>query len=146
MDADKTDKPMLKKVSTILFYLAAAWCVVIGIQNQTIAGAGDLPWIAKALEGQDLSAFNPILAIWAHWIGMLLIVAGAAILVLIPRIHDSPGTLLAAGIISSGTISAQVFSVVSLGAFGPVLIAASVAVTISFAAPILGFLAARTRP
>ena len=134
---------MVKKVSTILFYLVAAWCIVVGFVNQTFTSADDLPWVAQALGDSDLTAFNPILAIWAHWIGMFLITAGAALILLTPVVHNSTRNVIASGILAVGTIGSQCYSVLSLGAFGPVVFALLTALACAIAAPVLGLIVVR---
>ena len=135
---------MAHKVSTFLFYGVATYCIVVGSFNQTISSVEDLPWVAKALSETDVTAFNPILAVWAHWIGMFLIVAGVVLFALTPVIHTSRRLLFAGGVLSAGTVGAQCFSVLSLGAFGPVVGVLLVAAACAVAAPITGLLGSKT--
>ena len=95
------------KLSSVLFYIVAAWCTVVGIVNQTLSSVDDLPWVAQALAGVDVTPFEPIFAIWAHWIWMFLIIAGASLFLIIPTVHESRRMLLAATVLSAGTIGAQ---------------------------------------
>jgi hypothetical protein len=132
---------MLKRISTILFYLVATWCLIVGGFNQTLTGVDDLPWVARALEGNDVSAFNPILAIWAHWIGMFLMTAGLALLLLTPTVHDSKRTLVVAAVLSIGTVGAQTYSVLLLGAFSPIVFALGTAAVVAVLAPVIGWFA-----
>jgi hypothetical protein len=134
---------MAIKLSTILFYLIAAYCVIVGAVNQTITTVDDLPWVALALADSDVTAFNPILAIWARWIGMFLITAGIALIAITPAVHNSTRNLVAAGALSIGTVGAQCFSVLSLGAFGPVVFVLLTATACAVAAPLLGLYGAR---
>ena len=135
---------MATKLSTILFYLVGTYCIIVGAFNQTFTGAEDLPWVALALAGTDVTAFDPILALWAHWVGMFLITAGIVLIALTPVVHDSGRNLFAAGVLSSGTVGAQCFTVLSLGAFGPIVIVLLVAAASAVAAPILGLVGSKS--
>lgn len=134
----------MKRTSKVLFYLVAIWCVVVGIFNQTISTADDLPWVAAALAGSDVSAFNPILAIWAHWIGMFLITSGVALAFLLSRVPVSFWSLGVASVLAIGTVGAQSYSVLSLGAFGPVSYVLYLVPMVAIVASILGFIGLKT--
>ncbi len=134
----------MKRTSKVLFYLVATWCVVVGIFNQTISTVDDLPWVAAALAGSDFSAFNPILAIWAHWIGMFLITSGVALAFLLSRVPVSFWSLGVASVLAIGTVGAQSYSVLSLGAFGPVSYVLYLVPMVAIAASILGFISLKT--
>lgn len=135
----------IAKISKALFYLIALWCVVVGSFNQTISGTSDFEWIAAALEGVDVSRFDPIMAIWAHWIGLFLITAGIALFFLTRVLLKTTEILIAASVLAFGTIGAQIFSAISLGASGPLLIVGALVLLCAVAAPILGFMYARTK-
>ena len=130
---------MLKRTSSILFYLVAAWCLIVGGINQTLTGVDDLPWVAKALEGSNVVAFNPLFAIWAHWIGMFLMIAGLVLILITPTVHESRRMLSAAAVLSIGTVGAQTYSVLSLGAFGPAVFALGTATVVAVSAPVVGW-------
>ena len=110
----------MQHLSKVSFYIVACWCVAVGLFNQTISSAEDLPWVADALAGSNLDAFNPILAIWAHWIGMFLVTAGVSLFIILRVLPTTHNTVLIAGVLSIGTVGAQSFSVLSLGAYGPI--------------------------
>jgi len=40
---------MLKKTSTILFYVVAIWCLGVGAINQTLSGVEDLPLLTPTV-------------------------------------------------------------------------------------------------
>jgi len=130
----------MNRISKFLFYVIAAWCIVIAMFNQTISSVDDLPWVAAALVGSDVEAFNPILAIWAHWIGMFLITAGIGLALIVSRIPQSFWSVLVASILAIGTVGAQSYSVLSLGAFGPVFYVLLLVPAISILAAITGFI------
>jgi hypothetical protein len=131
---------MIQTISTTLFYLVAAWCTIVGLVNQTLSSVNDLPWVAEALAGVDVTPFDPLFAIWAHWIGMFLIVAGVSLLLLIPAMHDSKRLLLIATVLSVGTVGAQVFSILSLGAFGVAAIVLPTVLALAIVAPVTGWI------
>ena len=133
---------MPRRTSTILFYVVAAWCIAIGVFNQTIDNVDDLAWVAQALSDTDVSKFNPILAIWAHWIGMFLITAGVVLVLLIPTSSDSVKNTITTVILAVGTVGAQCFSVLSLGAFGAPVVALITVVACAVAALVFGLVAA----
>ena len=134
---------MINTISTTLFYIVAAWCAIVGLGNQTLSSVNDLPWVAKALAGVDVTPFDPLFAIWAHWIGMYLVVGGVSLALLIPVVHESRRMLLAAGVLSVGMVGAQVFSVLSLGAFGIPAIVLPVVLVLAILAPATGWIASR---
>ena len=109
----------MSQFSKVLFYLIAVWCVVVGVFNQTISTAKDLPWVADALAGTNVDAFNPILAIWAHWIGMFLITAGVTLLIILTKLPVTNTSVIVTGVLAIGTVGAQSFSVISLGVYAP---------------------------
>ncbi len=127
-------------LSRILFYLIALWCVATGVNSLTISSADDLPWIADALAGSNVDAFNPILAIWAHWIGLFLITTSIALIIILTRLPANRSSVLVAGVLSIGTVSAQSFSVLSLGAYGPVSYALYCTPAVAIIATILGII------
>ena len=117
--------------------------MVVGLFNQTISSVDDLPWVAAALAGSDVDAFNPILAIWAHWIGMFLITSGVALALLLSRVPISFSSLGVASVLAVGTVGAQSYSVLSLGAFGPVSYVLYLVPMVAIVASILGFMGLR---
>lgn len=133
----------MARVSTVLFYIIAVWCIVVGLFNQTISGADDLPWVAAALDGSDVESFDPILAVWAHWVGLFLITAGTGLALVVSKIPRSFWSVVVASILAVGTVGAQSFSVLSLGAFGPVFYALLLVPTIAAIASITGLLGLR---
>ena len=135
----------IEKISKSLFYLVALWCVAIGAFNLTISGTSDFPWIAEALEGTDVSKFDPIMAVWGHWIGLFLITAGISLYILTRELFISRTILLATSVLSVGTIAAQLFSALSLGASGPIFIVGPIVFLCSVGGPVLGFLYLRGR-
>jgi len=135
----------IAKISKVLFYLVAAWCVLYGAFSQTISGTADFVWIAQTLEGTDTSRFDPIMAIWAHWIGLFLITAGLALFLLTRALFETKAVLQAASVLAIGTISSQIFSAVSLGANGPILIVGAFFFSCAAGASILGFIHHQSR-
>jgi len=129
----------MNRVSKLLFYAVAAWCIVVGLYNQTISGVDDLPWVAAALVDSDVEAFNPILAIWAHWIGMFLVTAGIGLALIVSKFPQSFWTVLAASLLAIGTVGAQSYSVLSLGAFGPIFFVLLLMPSIAVLAAVTGF-------
>ena len=129
----------MAQVSRVLFYLIAIWCIATGFRSQTISSAEDLPWIADAMAGSNLEAFNAILSIWAGWVGMLLITAAVALLIVLTRLPVNKNSLLIAGVLSIGAVTAQSYSVLSLGAYGPVTYALYCTPVLAILATILGF-------
>lgn len=132
------------RASKLLFYLIAAWCVVIGSFNQTISTVDDLPWVAASLAGSDVDAFNPILAVWAHWIGMFLITSGAALALLLSRLPVSLSSLAVASVLAVGTVGAQSYSVLALGASGPISYVLYLTPMVAIVASALGFAGLRS--
>jgi hypothetical protein len=131
---------MTRKVSKGLFYLLATWFVLIGLQNQTISGSQNFEWIAAALEGTDTTKFDPIMAKWAHWIGKTLIISGITLFLLIKDAYGAKSTLAAVSILTIGSVGAQLFTALSLGAHGPGIIIISTLLLCSVLGAILGFL------
>lgn len=136
----------MNQLSKTLFYVIAAWCIVVGSFNQTISNVDDLPWVAAALEGSDVAAFNPILAIWAHWVGMYLITAGIGLALIVSKVPGSPWSLSIASILAIGTVGAQSYSVLSLGAFGPISYILLLVPSIAVLAAVTGFLSMKSHP
>jgi len=129
----------MNQVSKALFTIIAIWCIVVGCFNQTIAIVDDLPWVAAALVGTDVEAFNPVLAILAHWIGMFLITAGLGIGLIVWKIPDSLWSMIAASVLAIGTVGAQSFSVLSLGVFGPMFYVLLLVPAIAVVAAVSGY-------
>ena len=75
----------------------------------------------------DLARFDPVLATWARWIGLNLIAAGVALILLVKSLGTSPSVVWAAGVLSVGVVGAQVVSAASLGAPLPLLLVPAVA-------------------
>ncbi len=117
----------MEKLPSFLFYVVAAWCIGIGLFNQTVDQVVDFPWVAASLEGMDLARFDPVLATWARWIGLNLIAAGVALILLAKNLGTSPSVVWAAGVLSVGVVGAQVVSAASLGAPLPLLLVPAVA-------------------
>jgi hypothetical protein len=132
---------MFHTISTTLFYIVAVWCTIVGLGNQTLSSVNDLPWVAKALAGVDVTPFDPLFATWAHWIGMFLVVGGVSLALLTPVVHESRRMLLIATVLSVGTVGAQVFSVLSLGAFGIAAIVLPTVLALAILAPVTGWIA-----
>ena len=124
----------VEKLPSFLFYVVAAWCIGIGLFNQTVDQVVDFPWVAASLEGMDLARFDPVLATWARWIGLNLIAAGVALILLAKNLGTSPSVVWAAGVLSVGVVGAQVVSAASLGAPLPLLLVPAVALVCALTA------------
>ncbi len=113
------------------------WCIGIGTFNLTIDQVVDFPWVAETLQGMDLARFDPVLATWARWIGLNLIVAGITLVLLVKRLGRSPSLVWAAGVLSIGVVGAQLISGASLGAPRPLLLVPGAALLCAVAALII---------
>ena len=128
------------QLSKVLFYVIAIWCILTGANSLAISSAEDLPWIADAMAGSNLDAFNPILEIWTTWIGLLLFTSSITIITVLLRLPANKNSVLIAGLLSIGTLTAQSYSVLSLGAYGPVSYALYCTPIVAIIATVVGFI------
>ena len=119
------------------------WCIGVGTFNLTIDQVVDFPWVAETLQGMDLARFDPVLATWARWIGLNLIVSGVTLVLLIKRLGTSPSLIWAAGVLSIGVVGAQLLSGASLGAYLPLLLVPGVVLCCAVAALIISLMLPR---
>lgn len=124
----------MKRIPVVLFFMVAAWLILVGIADISINKTDDLPWIAEMVGNGDVSKFDAPLDILTSWIGMLLIVTGLTLVVLGTNVLSSRSCFFGAALLSIGVSVAQLVTLNAVGLPVAFLIGPSVAAFVSIVA------------
>lgn len=125
----------MKLLPTVLLCVVAAFFLLVGFVDISYSRFDDLPWAASFVEGiDDPSQFDRPIQVLTNWIGILLIVVACTLLVLALNLRRGAGYLVAAGILSVGTLLGQVSTLWIIGAPTALLALPTIMVLLSLTA------------